>query len=96
MQLKLYGLNVLFYFATGRFNLRNGQLRFEFEGMYAFYDVMICVKHKLPTLVLPPRLVSKTVGLVRRYYIGIIEDNWDYCPVKIDPVSQRSMFNPDE
>ena len=86
---------MLVLFVTGRFNLRNQQLGYEFEGMYAFYDVMLCARHKLPALVLPPRLVTKTIGLVRRYYIGIIEDNWEYCPVKIDPASEKSLFDPE-
>ena len=88
-------MHVINCFITGRFNLRNQQLGYEFEGMYAFYDVMICTDHKLPSMVLPPRLVPKVRGVIRRYYIGILEDNWDYCPVKIDPISGKSLYNPE-
>ena len=62
--------------------------------MFAFYDVMICNAHKMSTLVLP-RLIPKVAGRVRRYFIAIIEDNWEYCPVKIDPVSKKSLFDPE-
>lgn len=33
-------------------------------------------------------------GVVRRYYIGVIEIDWDYCPEKIDPVNGESLLNP--
>ena len=85
----------LVFLIAGRFSLRNQQLGYEFEGMFAYYDVMICTEHKLPSMMLPPRVIPKARGFVRRYFIGILEDKWDYCPVKIDPIKGGNLLDPE-
>ncbi|XP_053377240.1 hephaestin-like protein [Mercenaria mercenaria] len=76
-----------------RLLLRTSQINYESEGMFAWYDVMDCrgnYRQRFP----PPRNLPKFRGVVRRYYIGVVEDDWDYCPEKIDPINGESLLNP--
>lgn len=63
--------------------MRNGQLGYESEGMYAFYNVHVSDKESMGNL-LPPRILPSPSGITRRYYVGIIELDWDYAPLKRD------------
>ena len=47
IQISLESVPAGFFFIAGRFSLRNQQLGFEFGGMFAYYDVIICTGHKL-------------------------------------------------
>ncbi|XP_053377080.1 ferroxidase HEPHL1-like [Mercenaria mercenaria] len=79
---------------AGRLLLRTGQLGHESEGLFAWYDVNVCTgKHPA---ILSPRFVPMVNGVIRRYYIGVIEGDWEYCPEKIDPVNGESLLNPDK
>ncbi|XP_045214555.2 ferroxidase HEPHL1-like [Mercenaria mercenaria] len=80
---------------AGRLLLRTGQLGYESEGLFAWYDVIVCTD-KYPAKIPPPRIVPVVKGVIRRYYVGVIEIIWDYCPEKIDPVNGESLFNPDK
>ncbi|XP_045184325.2 ferroxidase HEPHL1-like [Mercenaria mercenaria] len=77
---------------TGHLLLRDGQLGFESEGMYAWYNVQSC-KKKI-TLNYPTQRVKHRRGMVRRYYIGVIERSWDYAEAKIDPIDGSDLLNP--
>jgi hypothetical protein len=79
----------------GKLLLRTGQLAFESEGLFAWYNVMVCTG-KAPAKIRPPRIIPMVKGVIRRYYIGVVEGDWDYCPDKIDPITGETLFNPDK
>ena len=85
----------IFFLLTGKLLLRTGQLAFESEGLFAWYNVMVCTG-KAPVKIPPPRIIPMVKGIIRRYYIGVIEGDWDYCPDKIDPITGESLFNPEK
>ncbi|XP_052767560.1 hephaestin-like protein isoform X1 [Mya arenaria] len=67
--------------------LRCGQLGLEKEGMFAWYNVDSCYSRsrigRLPKS-----------GITRRYYIGALNVEWDYAPVKVHPITGKSLFTP--
>ena len=64
-------------------------------GMFAFYNVMACGSKSqlsiLPTLGKPLPIAKR---LVRRYYIGAIPIEWDYCPTVTDGATMKRLDNP--
>ncbi|XP_045184314.2 ceruloplasmin-like [Mercenaria mercenaria] len=99
---------------TGQLLLRDGQLGFEAEGMYAWYNVLTCggqsprnmpasvlrdlnspVELQARTANIPKPLLPRMEGIVRRFYIAAVEQNWDYAPIKVDPIDGSSLLNPD-
>ncbi|XP_052768195.1 ferroxidase HEPHL1-like [Mya arenaria] len=78
---------------AGRHLLRTGQLGYESEGMFAFYNAHVCSPAS-PKIVPQPKLVPKANGITRRYFIAAVEVDWDYAPVKIHPLTGESLLNP--
>ncbi|KAL4238712.1 hypothetical protein ACF0H5_003419 [Mactra antiquata] len=78
---------------AGRLLFRTGQLGYESEGMYGFYNVLVCVKKPFGKI-LPPRILPSPNGVVRRYFIGIIEVDWEYTPIKRDGKTGASLLEP--
>ncbi|XP_045205277.2 hephaestin-like protein [Mercenaria mercenaria] len=74
---------------TGWLLLRDAQLELEHEGMFAWYNV------SGETVSLKAGIPPGQLGITRRYYIGIVTEDWDYCPTKIDPVDGESLLDPE-
>lgn len=84
------------YFTKGRLLLRNGQLGLEAEGMYAFYNVQMCTKMNSKRNQLPPRSIPTPNSITRRYYIGIIEVDWEYAALKRDAKTGANLLDPEQ
>jgi hypothetical protein len=82
------------FVAIGRLLLRDGQLGLESEGMYAWYNVNPCTAG-LPGYY-PPKNPPQIAGIVRRYFIGVVERYWDYAPMKIDPIDGSNLLVPNQ